>query len=152
LAGTTAVSGATIASAPYNNVIDDFVTDANTPRPIVAGGTAATTAAGALTNLGLTATAAEINYTDGVTSPIQTQMDGKAPLPRSASGVGQWVPVSAAAGAALSLPAGGTWAYFVLLFNAGLVGGRVIGVSAGGTTIYGGAPSIVPDGLAWRIS
>lgn len=42
------------------------------------GGTGATTAANALTNLGLTATAKELNYTDGVTSSIQTQLDGKA--------------------------------------------------------------------------
>jgi len=55
------------------------------------GGTGATTAAGALTNLGLTATAAELNvldgitattaelnYCDGVTSNIQTQLNGKA--------------------------------------------------------------------------
>ena len=37
-------------------------------------------AATALGNLGLTATAAELNYTDGVTSAIQTQLDAKAPL------------------------------------------------------------------------
>ena len=59
--------------------------------PIAKGGTGATTAAGALTNLGITATAtelnkldgvtattAEINYVDGVTSNIQTQLNGKA--------------------------------------------------------------------------
>lgn len=59
--------------------------------PVAAGGTGATTAAAALTNLGLTATAAEINildgitatttelnYVDGVTSNIQTQLNGKA--------------------------------------------------------------------------
>ena len=31
----------------------------------------------ALTNIGLTATATELNYTDGVTSSIQTQLDSK---------------------------------------------------------------------------
>lgn len=59
--------------------------------PITKGGTGATTAAGALTNLGITATAAELNkldgvtatttelnYVDGVTSNIQTQLNGKA--------------------------------------------------------------------------
>jgi hypothetical protein len=59
--------------------------------PVAKGGTGATTAAAALTNLGLTATATElnkmdgvtattteINYLDGVTSNIQTQLDGKA--------------------------------------------------------------------------
>ena len=55
------------------------------------GGTGATTAAAALANLGITATAAELNkmdgvtattaelnYVDGVTSNIQTQLNGKA--------------------------------------------------------------------------
>ncbi len=43
--------------------------------PISNGGTGADTAAGALQNLGLTATAAELNYCDGVTSNIQTQIN-----------------------------------------------------------------------------
>lgn len=43
--------------------------------PISSGGTGATTAASALTNLGLTATADELNYCDGVTSNIQTQLN-----------------------------------------------------------------------------
>lgn len=47
--------------------------------PIASGGTGATTAAKALTNLGLTATATELNHCDGVTSNIQTQLNGKAP-------------------------------------------------------------------------
>lgn len=59
---------------------------------VASGGTGATTAAGALTNLGLTATAAELNILDGVTgvtaaelsyvgdvtSAIQAQLNGKA--------------------------------------------------------------------------
>lgn len=58
--------------------------------PVAKGGTGATTAAAALTNLGITATAAELNkmdgitattaelnYVDGVTSSIQTQLDAK---------------------------------------------------------------------------
>jgi len=40
----------------------------NTPRPVVAGGTGASSASAALVNLGLTATAAEINVLDGVTA------------------------------------------------------------------------------------
>ena len=61
--------------------------------PIAKGGTGANTAAGALTNLGITATAAELNkmdgvtatttelnYVDGVTSNIQTQLNGKASI------------------------------------------------------------------------
>ena len=47
-------------------------------QPIEKGGTGATTAKGALENLGLTATAQELNYVDGVTSNIQTQLNNKA--------------------------------------------------------------------------
>lgn len=39
------------------------------------GGTGSSTASGALTNLGLTATAVELNYTEGVTSAIQAQLN-----------------------------------------------------------------------------
>lgn len=41
------------------------------------GGTGASTPAGALSNLGLTASAEELNYMDGVTSNVQTQIDSK---------------------------------------------------------------------------
>lgn len=50
--GTYGVPDETVASTPYNSNIDDVATDLNTPRPIVAGGTGATSAAQALTNLG----------------------------------------------------------------------------------------------------
>lgn len=53
--------------------IDDI--DPNFRLPISKGGTNAVTAEGALQNLGLTATATELNYCDGVTSNIQTQID-----------------------------------------------------------------------------
>ena len=51
-AGIDAVSGAVIESADYNLNVGDVETDLNTPRPIVAGGTGATTATDALDNLG----------------------------------------------------------------------------------------------------
>lgn len=47
--------------------------------PVANGGTGATTAAGVLSNLGITATATELNYVDGVTSNVQSQLNGKAP-------------------------------------------------------------------------
>ncbi len=52
---------------------------------IANGGTGATTAAAALTNLGLTATATELNYMDGVTSAVQTQLNAKAPKSHASS-------------------------------------------------------------------
>lgn len=104
--GSTVSNGDTSKASDVNTPLQDIEADLNAARPIVAGGTGATTAAGALSNLGLTATAAElnlldgvtattaelnlldgvtatteeINYVDGVTSNIQTQLDVKAPL------------------------------------------------------------------------
>lgn len=54
--GTTApFAGNIISSTVFNTLIDDFVTDANTARPIVAGGTGATSASAARTALGVQA-------------------------------------------------------------------------------------------------
>ena len=67
-AGTTATSGTTIESAKYNAFVNDWVTDGNTPRPIVAGGTGATTAPAALTNLGAQPADPELTAIAGLTS------------------------------------------------------------------------------------
>lgn len=52
-AGTTATPNTTIESSKYNAFVADIAADQNAARPIVAGGTGATTAAGARTALGL---------------------------------------------------------------------------------------------------
>ena len=84
-------SGASLTSLNASNISSGTLSsDRLSTIPIAKGGTGATTAAGALTNLGITATAAELNkmdgvtasttelnYVDGVTSNIQTQLDGK---------------------------------------------------------------------------
>ena len=57
-----------------NNSIKQ-INKSNIVFDIVNGGTGASTAAGALTNLGITATATELNYCYGVTSNIQTQLN-----------------------------------------------------------------------------
>lgn len=54
-AGTTAITQTTIDSTRYNALVADLVTDANTARPVVAGGTGATSAAAALVSLGAAA-------------------------------------------------------------------------------------------------
>lgn len=51
--GYLAVTGDTIQPTQHNAPLEDLETDMNTARPIVAGGTGATTASGARTNLGL---------------------------------------------------------------------------------------------------
>lgn len=52
-AGTRGSPNTTIASAKYNAYIDDAAQDANTPRPVVMGGTGGATADEAAANLGL---------------------------------------------------------------------------------------------------
>lgn len=51
--GTTAIPNATISSSAYNTAMEDLTQDANAPRPVSAGGTGASTAAQARSNLGI---------------------------------------------------------------------------------------------------
>ena len=74
--GTTAPSVSDSDLSPEATTASDL-NDLQGTLAINKGGTGATTAAGALTKLGITATAAELNYVDGVTSAIQTQLNGK---------------------------------------------------------------------------
>lgn len=64
-AGTTAEANTVIASATFNSVNDDFVQDANTDRPVSAGGTGASTAEAARDNLGLTLQSSPSDGTSG---------------------------------------------------------------------------------------
>jgi hypothetical protein len=52
-ANTLAVSGDAISSTKFNSLVQDLEADANVDRPIAAGGTGASTASAARTNLGL---------------------------------------------------------------------------------------------------
>ena len=52
-AGYEATSGNTATASQHNTPLEDLETDMNTARPVVAGGTGASTAANARTNLGL---------------------------------------------------------------------------------------------------
>lgn len=65
------------AGASFNGSTDANIGVYGT-LPLSNGGTGATTAAGVLTNLGITATATEINYLKNVSSNIQTQLNNKA--------------------------------------------------------------------------
>jgi hypothetical protein len=82
-AGTTAVSGTTIDSAKYNATIDDLVSDANAARPITAGGTGATDAATARTNIGAV-DATIINALNAANLTTGTIPDGRMPAPLNA--------------------------------------------------------------------
>ena len=52
-ANTLAVSGDAISSTKFNSLVQDLEADANVDRPVAAGGTGASTASAARTNLGL---------------------------------------------------------------------------------------------------
>lgn len=97
------------ANKPLHVMYDGTYWIADLPKPVAAdlsgtvainkGGTGATTAEAALTNLGLTATAAELNimdgvtatttelnYVSGVTASVQDQLDAKVPNSRTING------------------------------------------------------------------
>lgn len=58
--GSTAVPNTPISSATHNAIMSDLVADLNSARPLVAGGTGASTASGARTNLGATAVGSSV--------------------------------------------------------------------------------------------
>ena len=82
----------------------------------------------------------------------------KAPLPQSAAGEGQWKAIISISGGALSLPAGGTWAWFCWQYNASTgimaVSGStgIAGVSAGGTQIAVAVLGYIQQAICWRIA
>lgn len=79
---------------------------------------------------------------------------GAQPAAQSGAGIGQLVALGIATGTALTLPAGGTWAWWRKSENttSGVSTDVDNGVSAGGTTIVTGSAGIAHLGFAWRIA
>jgi hypothetical protein len=127
-AGSAAVDNAIIDPVAFNTLISDLESDANTARPIVAGGTGATTAAAARSAI------------------------GAPPTPTTSAGLGQWVEITSALSAALVLPASGTWAYSAFQFNSGVASSGRTGVAAGGTSVGPAVAGQNWSGFAWRIA
>lgn len=75
-------------------------------------------------------------------------------FPVTGAGLGQWVLIAGAASAALSLPAGGTWAYFEMTVSnsTGGVNNYAASVAAGGTVVSPAAAGFTHFGFAWRIA
>jgi hypothetical protein len=80
---------------------------------------------------------------------------GLPPTPKTAAGVGQWVAIVPAMGAALVVPAGGTWAWF----GTGYIAGSGIwaaallgGIAAGGSNALGAQANTQWSGVFWRIA
>lgn len=87
---STITDAGSIASQDSSNVtITGGSITGITDLAIADGGTGASTAAGALTNLGLTATAAELNTLDGITSTVSelNLLDGVTWTPSSLNGL-----------------------------------------------------------------
>ena len=127
------------------------------------GGTAVTATAAELNVLdGVTATAAEINAIDGVTATGtaliraadaaagRTAINAVVP-PTASAGLGNWGNIGTVAGAALTLPAGGTWAYFAIAFISGAVSSQSAGVAAGGTVVGAAVAGQIWIGFSWRV-
>jgi len=64
--GYEATTGGTATATQHNAPLEDLATDMNTPRPVVAGGTGATNAENARSNLGVTGVISDIS--DGTTA------------------------------------------------------------------------------------
>lgn len=99
-----------------------------------------------------------VDYTAATTAGARSVI-GAAPQPQTATGVGRFeaVDTSALIGGGYSLPAGGTWAYFMFRVSnstGGVPGGSnmAAGVAAGGTVILAGLASHFIYGFAWRIA
>ena len=86
-AGTPGTPDTTIESAKYNAYINDAQNDANLARPIIAGGTGASTAADARTNLGAMPTGGG-TLTGDITID---KIDPTITLDKAASGQAAWV-------------------------------------------------------------
>lgn len=71
--GSRAIPDTTVRSAPYNAVLDDLAADANSARPITAGGTGATNATKARENLGALAV---VDIVDATTKSSPIDGDG----------------------------------------------------------------------------
>ena len=87
--------------------------------------------------------------------PLTVDGSPVAPRPTASAGVGQVVALNNDSGASVTLPANGTWFFYVMGFGStfGLNGQANVGVTSGGDTVAptGGTPTIA-RGFAWRIA
>jgi hypothetical protein len=82
---------------------------------------------------------------------------GAAPKPTNSAAVGQLASVAGVSGGGYNLPSGGTWMYFIQLFQSstatfGTGVGTAVGVAAGGTLVTTGAANYTPYGFVWKLA
>ena len=99
----SAVEVMTLTQTDINVPVDNTITSAKLSGDLTTPGALTVTGALTLGSTAITATGTELNYVDGVTSAIQTQIDAKAPLaqPQFTDRVG--IGVAAHASAALNI-------------------------------------------------
>lgn len=120
---------------------------------------------GVLADLGITATATELNKLDGVTptgaalllaahAAAARATLGAEPITSNTAGVGYRAPISASAGNILYLPSGGLWEYYWQgeTVATGVAIYQGAGVAAGGTAIAGPYAGVHILGWAKKLS
>lgn len=65
---------------------------------------------------------------------------------------GYWAQISVGSSTTYTLPAGGTWAYFYIVYVNGLFNNAIASIDAGGTSLFTTSSTAVAGGFAWRIS
>ena len=137
--GSTAVDNTFIEPVMFNTLISDLESDANTARPIVAGGTGATTAAAARTNLGATVVGASV-FTAADAAASRSAIGAMA-QPTFTVGLGQVASVYAAPSTNFNAPAGGVWWGRFARRNT-----TTLGIISQGAGLYGGGGTILTLG------
>jgi hypothetical protein len=99
----------------------------------------------------LAITTAGRNLIEAADLPAQRSILG---FPTGSAGVGNWTLVYAAASTNVVLPAGGTWAWFLItrITANSSIGGVNASVGAGGSTILAGAAGQDNFALVWRVA
>ncbi len=152
-AGTTAVPNTVIESSKYNATIDDIIQDLNTARPIVAGGTGATSVTAAQTSLSVVGYSASQTLTDA--QKAQARRNILAPYVAKSSGytavaddVGGILRFTNAQTLALTAAAtlGDDWSVTVVAD-----GGAVTIDPNASETINGLTTLIIPDGCSGEV-
>lgn len=144
MTGTLALPSGTSVSASQAMRSDEITTRVSTiAGPMITAGISVLSGQVSV----LTSAIVSINL---VTTSINAAVSVRAPIATSVAGVGKFQSLSPAIGAAAVLPAGGTWAYALTLYNTGVAANFVADVGAGGSTVGAATPGQNWIGFCWR--